>query len=167
MNIGFPSLISLAFVGIGYFLIRYALKVTDKARQSLSWPSIEGDIAHSATLYETNRSPSSGGVTATYKADVSYRYQVNGKDYSSSTITLLDVSSTLGRAQSIVDQYPDKSKVQVFYNPADPSESVLEPGNPPGLFVLYLVSGMFSVGGLIFLVASLTGHVQMAASVGT
>src|SRR5271165_4714667 len=125
MNIAFPSLVSLVFVLIGYLLIRYALKVTEKARQSLQWPSTDGEIAHSATLYETSRS-TSGGVTGAYKADVSYRYQVSGKDYSSSTITLLDVTSTAGRAQGIVDRYPDKSKVQVFYNPTDPSESILE-----------------------------------------
>ena len=164
MNIGFPTLFSLIFVIIGWLLARYALKMTAKAQQSRLWPSTEGEIAHAATLYETSRSLS-GGVSATYKADIVYRYQVNGKDYSSSTITLLDVSSAAGQAQSIVDRYPDKSKVQVFYNPDDPSDAVLEPGTTTGLVCLYVVSAMFSIGGLLFLVMSLTGHVKMAASV--
>ena len=129
-----------------------------------SWPSTDGEIEHAATLYQTSRSPS-GGLSATYKADIAYRYQVNGKDYSSSAITLLDVSSTAGRAQSVVDRYPDRSKVQVFYNPDDPSDAVLEPGSSTGLVCLYVVSAMFSIGGLFFLVMSLTGHVKMAASV--
>jgi uncharacterized protein DUF3592 len=165
VNIGFPSLFSLVFVMIGYLLLRYALKLAGKARQSLLWPSTDGEIAHSATLYETSRS-SSGGMTSDYKADVSYRYQVNGKDYSASKITLLDVAPTVGRAQSIVDRYPDKSKVRVFYNPTDASEAVLEPGPPPGLMVLYLVSGAFSAFGLFMLVMSLTGHVNTAVNVG-
>lgn len=164
MNIGFPTLFSLIFVIIGWLLARYALKMTAKARQSRLWPSTDGEIEHAATLYQTSRSPS-GGLSATYKADIAYRYQVNGKDYSSSAITLLDVSSTAGRAQSIVDRYPDKSKVQVFYNPDDPSDAVLEPGSSTGLVCLYVVSAMFSIGGLFFLVMSLTGHVKMAASV--
>jgi Protein of unknown function (DUF3592) len=164
MNVGLPALFSLIFVIIGWLLVRFALKMTAKAQQTRLWPSTEGEIAHSATLYESSRSPS-GGVSATYKADIAYRYQVNGKDFSSSTITLLDMSSTASRAQSIVGRYPDKSKVQVFYNPDDPSDAVLEPGASTGLVCLYLVSGMFSIGGLFFLVMSLTGHVKMAASV--
>jgi hypothetical protein len=164
MNIGFPTLVSLIFVIIGWLLARFALKMTAKAQQSRLWPSTEGEISHAATLYETSRSPS-GGLSATYKADIAYRYQVNGKDYSSSTISLLDVSSTAGQAQSIVDRYPDKSKVQVFYNPDDPSDSVLEPGTSTGLVLLYVVSAMFSVAGLFFLVMSLTGHVKTVASV--
>jgi hypothetical protein len=159
MNIIFPSLFSLVFIAIGGAIISYAIKMAAKARQSLSWPSIEGEIAHSAVLYQTNTTTSTGG-TATYKADIVYRYKVDGANYSSSRISMVDFASTTGRAQSIVQRYPDKSRVLVYYDPSDPSEALLEPGPAGGINVLYGVGGAFAAAGLFFLVMSLTGHVH-------
>lgn len=123
-----PSLLSLVFVGIGAALLGYAVRVAGKARQSLTWPSVEGEIAHSAVLYQTdNSTPRNNG--STFKADIVYRYKVNGRSYSSSRMALLDLASTAGRAQTLVDRYPDQSKIDVYYNPADPADSVLEPGS--------------------------------------
>ena len=51
-------------------------------------------------------------------------------------LSLLDLASTSGRAQRMVERYPDKSSVQVHYNLADPSEAVLEPGSSGGLTFL-------------------------------
>jgi Protein of unknown function (DUF3592) len=159
LSIILPSLFSLVFISIGGAIITYAIKMSGKARQSLSWPSTEGEIAHSAVLYQTDRTPTTGG-TATYKADISYRYKVNGANYSSSRIALLDLASTTGRAQNIVERYPDNSRVQVYYNPSDVSESVLEPGSTAGISFLYFVGGLFAAGGLFFLIMSLTGRVH-------
>lgn len=161
MSIIIPSLISLVFVSIGGALITYAIKMSAKARESLSWPSTEGEVAHSAVTYQTDSSQTTGGTT--YKADVSYRYKVNGVDYSSSRIALLDLVSTTGRAQNIVERYPDNSKVEVYYNPTNVSEAVLEPGSSAGINFLYLVGGLFAAGGLFFLIMSLTGHVHTSS----
>jgi Protein of unknown function (DUF3592) len=162
LSIIIPSLFSLVFISIGGAIIAYAIKMSAKARQSLSWPSTEGEIAHSAVLYQTDRTPTTGG-TATYKADISYRYKVNGANYSSSRIALLDLASTTGRAQNIVERYPDNSRVQVYYNPSDVSDAVLEPGTPAGNSFLYFVGGLFAAGGLFFLIMSLTGHVHTSS----
>jgi hypothetical protein len=162
MNIIFPSLFSLVFIGIGGVIISYAIRMAAKARQSLSWPSVEGEVAHSAVLYQTNTSTTTGGA-ATYKADIVYRYKVNGANFSSSRISIVDFASTSGRAQSIVQRYPDQSRVLVYYNPSDPSEAVLDPGAGGGISLLYVVGGCFAAGGLFFLIMSLTGHVHMGA----
>ena len=160
MNIIFPSLFSLVFIVIGAVALRYAMRTAEKARQSESWPATEGEIAHSATLYQTNTTATSNGV-ATYKADIAYRYKVDGANYSSSKVALLDLASNSARAQSIVQRYPDKAKVQVYYNPADPSEAILEPGSVGGINFLYFFGGIFATAGVFFLIMSLTGHVHM------
>jgi hypothetical protein len=161
MGILFPSLFSLVFVGIGGLILAYAYRMAAKARASQSWPATEGEIAHSAVLARTSRSTETGTATY-YSADVTYRYKVAGKDYSSSRIALIDVGSTTGRAQAIVQRYPDQAKVRVYYNPSDPSEAFLEPGLAAGVQVLYLAGGAFTLGGLFLLFMSLTGHVRMA-----
>lgn len=161
MQATLPTLFSLAFIGIGIALFSSAINMARKGRQSLSWPSTEGEIAHSAVLFQTESSPSQGR-NSTFKADIAYRYKVNGRSYSSAKIAVLDLSSTMRSAQSLVDRYPDKSKIDVFYNPRDPSDAVLEPGSSSGVTVLYLIGGVFVAAGLLFLVTSLTGHVHMA-----
>ena len=161
MSISIASLFSLVFILIGGALIHYAIRMTGKARQSLSWPSTEGEIAHSAVLYKTETAATTSNA-GTYKADISYRYKVNGANYSSSSISILDFSSTLGRAQRIVESYPDKSTVRVYYNPADFSDAVLEPGGAGGINLLYAIGGIFAAAGLIFLIMSLTGRVHVS-----
>jgi len=158
-NVAFPSLFSLVFLMIGGAIISFAIRMAAKARQSLSWPSIEGEISHSAVLYQTNTTDRTAAPT--WKADIAYRYKVGGRNYSSSRISILDfASSSTSRAENIVSRYPDKSTVQVYYNPTDPSDSVLEPGSAGGVNVAYLVGGLFAAAGLFFLIMSMTGHVH-------
>lgn len=160
MNILFPSLFSLVFVGIGAGIISFGRNTAAKAKQSSSWPTTEGEIAHSAVLFQTDTSNT--GSASTYKADIVYRYKVHGRSYSSSKIAFLDLAtSSTNRAQNLVDRYPDNSTVQVYYNPANPAESVLEPGDASGITFLYLVGSLFAAGGLFFLIMSLTGHVHV------
>lgn len=159
MSILGPSLFSLAFIATGAGILYYARSVSAKAQQSLSWPSTEGVISHSAVLREMQETSGSTRA-ATYKADVAYRYKVQGRDYSSERITLADYSSTTGRAQGIVNRYPDSAAVTVYYNPDDPSDAVLERDAGSGIRLLYLVGGAFAAGGAFLLFMSLTGRVH-------
>lgn len=159
MNILGPSLFSIVFILIGAGILIYARSVSAKARRSLSWPSVEGVISHSAVLLSTQQTSSSTNA-AVYKADVAYRYKLKGRDYSSSRITLMDYSSTGGRAEAIVARYPDGAAVSVYYDPADPSDSVLEPGSTGGITLLDLIGWAFAAGGLFFLYMSVTGRVH-------
>jgi hypothetical protein len=158
------ALMSLVFIAIGLSMLYYARSVSAKAQQSLSWPSTEGVISHSAVLRQMQQTSGSTN-TATYKADVAYRYKVRGRDYSSGVITLADISSSAGRAQGIVSRYPDGAPVTVYYNPVDPSDALLERGGTSAIGVLYLIGGMFAAAGLAFLFASVTGHVHTGQTV--
>jgi hypothetical protein len=146
-------LMSLVFSAIGLGMLRYARGVSAKAQESLSWPSSEGVISHSAVLARMRQTSNSTNAP-TYQADVAYRYKVRGRDYSSARITLADFSSTGGRAQGIVDRYPDGAPVTVHYNPVDPSDAVLEQGGTSGIAILYVIGGIFAVAGLLFLPTS-------------
>ena len=152
-------LMSLVFIAIGTGMLYYARRVSAKAQQSLSWPSTEGVISHSAVLLQTQQTSGSNNAV-TYKADVAYRYKVRGRDYSSARITLADFSSSGGRAQGIVNRYPDGAPVTVYYNPVDPSDAVLERGGTAGIGVLYIIGGVFAVAGVLFLFGSVTGRVH-------
>jgi hypothetical protein len=152
-------LMSLVFIAIGLGVLYYARSVAAKAQQSLSWPSTEGVISHSAVLLQMQQTSNSTD-TVTYKADVAYRYKIQGRNYSSDRLTLADFSSTARRAQGIVDRYADGAPVTVYYNPADPSDAVLERGGTSGIGVLYIFGGVFAAAGLLLLFGSVTGRVH-------
>jgi len=158
MTAAASSLLSLVFVAIGAGLIYYARQMSAKAQQSLAWPSTSGAIAHAAVLYQ--RRGAGDDESATYKADISYRYKVNGIDYSSARIAIVDFSASQARAQNVVARYPDGATVQVYYNPADHADAVLEPGSGAGNRLLYLIGAVFAVGGGFLLVMSLLGRVH-------
>ena len=162
-NIALPMLLSLVFVAIGVGIILYARTTSAKAQRTLAWPSVDGEIAHSAVLFENERS-TDANAPRTYKADVVYRYKVDGRNYSSTTISVCDMSSTFRNAENIVERYPDKMKVEVYYDPSDPADCVLEPGDAPGVKFLYLIGGAFAVAGVFFAIMSLTGHVNVQST---
>ncbi len=68
-------LMSLVFIAIGLGMLYYARSLSAKAQQSLTWPSTEGVISHSAVLLQMRQTSDSNNA-ATYKADVAYRYKV-------------------------------------------------------------------------------------------
>jgi hypothetical protein len=155
-------LISLVFVAIGLGLFLYAWSVSAKAQQSPSWPSTDGVISHSAVLLQMQQAANSTN-TATYKADLAYRYKVHGREFSCGRVTFIDFSSTTARAQGLVNQYPNGAAVTVYFNPRNPADAVLEPGGASGILVLYIVGGFFAAAGLMFLVGSVTGHVHVGS----
>ena len=138
----------LAALGIGFSIWGYG--VMKIARASLEWPTTRALIVRSQI-----KSTSASGETGYQRsADITYRYTVNGKAYTSNKIIAGDYSSNSGsRAQKIIRQYGAGSYVEAYYNPDRPGEAVLIPGGskliyvPFGFGILAVCSG---VGALIY-----------------
>lgn len=111
-----------------------------RARESVTWPAVEGRVARS----EMTLSTSGQHGQPNYHAEVLYNYQLSGATYSSNRIGFGDFdSSDPSHAQSILNRYPKGISVQVRYNPQSPELSVLETGVNGGTYILLL-------GGLLF-----------------
>jgi len=94
-----------------------------KAVQSLFWPSIEGSVISGSV--ETSHG--SKGASKS-KPVIHYSFSVNGVEYKSNRY-----SSTVARgssfwAKEVIDRHPAGSAITVYYNPDDPSNSMLDPG---------------------------------------
>jgi Protein of unknown function (DUF3592) len=119
---------------------------------SNSWPEVPGIVV--ATLPKPW--VDSDKVTM-YFGRVVYRYSVDGKEY---TTDLTDLGpgakrSTHQQALADVSSYRAGKEVRVFYDPADPSIGILEPGIPSvhqGLIVGLLVGSLIGIVGSIFIV---------------
>ncbi|MDF1575545.1 MAG: DUF3592 domain-containing protein [Bacteroidales bacterium] len=88
-----------------------------------------------------------------YEAVINYSYQVAGKQYNSSKITVggSGSSSSMSRAKSTVQHYPQGKTLDVFYDPGVPDSAVLKPGVGGGDIVLAGIPLIFFIIGLLVL----------------
>lgn len=110
-----------------------------EVRRARHWPAAPGRIiaAHSTT--RAVRRPSSGNkdtdadIELRNFADIRYEFEVDGKKYPGTRVSIAedlgngDVAGTLKR-------YPANKEIIVYYNPADPRETVIERDMPANSF---------------------------------
>jgi hypothetical protein len=115
---------SLAFSGLGAAFLGHAVWSIGAGVKSRAWPRTSGTI----TVDDLERDRMLRFTT--YRAEVAYRYTVEGKEYAANRVFFGDsvATSLSGPAARRIVKYPVGSKVTVFYDPARPSTAVLEPG---------------------------------------
>ena len=133
----------------GFFMAYSVGKpLRDQAAASIAWPTADGRITGS----QLERSKSRGETM--YSADVAYEYSVDGRNFEGDRVWFGDDFSSSNPTpwRKVVDRYAAGTDVKVFYAPADPVASVLEPGatwSSSGLYVVGL--GLLTLGVLILL----------------
>jgi len=161
----------VAFILIGFACALAAMIVAatyvkwKEVETAKAWLPIAGRIAESRSEARKVSAHIAGsqvkGATEFRNfAKVSFQYQVNGKTFTGSRFSLrhdlgnTDVARTLAR-------YPRGSAVTVYYDPADPAQSVLERTMPDGSFrfLLWLSAGL--VVGVIGLVVVFGGAIEV------
>lgn len=138
------SIILGLFVVAGIGATLWGLRIILLARQSLEWPSVEGEIkASEMSSDEFDLLP-----------NIEYGYSVDQRTFLQTLKFPSDVTPTREFAQSYVDRYPVGGKVQVFYKPDNPIQSTLEPGLAKGdWLVLAIGLGMLLIGIVLFVIA--------------
>lgn len=141
------------FAILGILLtVFWGIPTARNATKSQQWPSAEGSITLSEMA--TNYDSQDGSVT--YSAKVLYAYSVDGAEHMGSTVAFGDYgSSDPGHAGGIVSRYPAGSMALVYYDPADPNNSVLEPGATWKSFVGVIAGIVFFAIGILGFVVSL------------
>jgi hypothetical protein len=103
------------------------------------WPQIEGVVVNS-TIKKQQGSPYGAHQ---YIPIIDYEYSYEGKTYSSSKRRAGNYASGASEdAEAIHSRYPAGSRVKVFVDPRDPSNSVLEFGTTP-LSWICIILGIF------------------------
>ena len=144
-----PLFMGAIFATVGFCLILFlGWPVLQKAKASAEWPSTEGTVTDSEVI----RSQDDDGVQ--YKPEVLYSYQVEEEDYQQSNIRYDGNWSTNSPtyANKTVKKYPVGKAVDVYYDPEDAFEAVLEPGTSWASYSLVAFGGVFFlIGAGIFL----------------
>ena len=102
--------------------------IVKDANESVSWPTVQGEMIGSRVDREVTRD-SDGSASTSYRANVTYRYVVEEVEYTGKKV-FFGKKDTAFRwsAQKIVKRYPWGKKVRVYYDPEQPEAAVLEPG---------------------------------------
>lgn len=150
----FTRIFPLIFVVAGIAGLYFGVKAISKAKESLDWPAVKGKIISSSVERSTRRESTrrSKGRSRTriyYHANISYEYSVDGKDYEGSQVRFGGTSSqNSGRVNSIVKEFPAGKEISVYYEPENPSESILIKGVNPRLYAGAGTGGLFMVIGI-------------------
>jgi hypothetical protein len=95
-------------------------------------------------VVETTMSRNSG-------ARVRYRYTVDGIDYESDRIRLVEKLWRDQRSE-IVARYPEGRRVTVAYDPSDPSQAALEPGASWGAMTKKMIAPLvLGIAGFVLI----------------
>ena len=129
------------FTGLGTLGLGLAMAL--KAGESLSWPKSSGTIEVSRVI----NAYSSGSVQM-YRVDVQYRYAVGDQLYTSNQIVDGGYSGSDWREmQRVAARYLPKQNVDVYYNPKQPDQALLEPGYGSTAWIAFLIGGIFTLAG--------------------
>lgn len=132
-----------------------ALGVQDvrTARDSLTWPAVDGRVMQTSIQTERSSRDSATAGSVTYRPIVRYAYRVDGVAYEGQQISIGEYATAdQADARRVVEQYPTGSAVRVYYRPGQPGEAVLEPGSHGVPWFFLVLGAVFLVVGLLFVV---------------
>lgn len=141
--------VGVALIVAAVFIFVETIERISMAKESRGWPSVPGLITASEITSNTSIGAYGSATTTSYHTKVSYGYRVQGHDYESGRVTFGSVGSSYERAKEVANRYPLGMDVAVFYDPANPAQSVLEPGKEPPL-INRLGPGVFALAGILF-----------------
>lgn len=122
--------------------------------ETKAWPSTSGEIRSAEVEEEERRERQDNGgyrTRYTYTPRVTYAYTIQGVEYTGHRIRADDSGGGRDKAYDTINDFPVGSIVDVYYDPSDPSSSVLRQGADP--VAVWVFGG---IGGLL-LVLSLVG----------
>ena len=111
-----PVWVGLIAALLAIYMLRYALKSLQQAKDSVKWPSVEGKIVECEIMC-------GAGIPKKKYLNVKYEYKVNGNTYSGereSFYTLLN-----DEVEKLHEKYTSSPVTQIYYNVKNPAESTL------------------------------------------
>ena len=128
------------------------LRSLARNRSSFKWPTTQGKVVSS--MVKTI----GFGDDVRQRAEIIYEYEVGEKKLQSGRVSLSDDYSdaqlTDAQIQDKVKKYPIGEEVTVYFDPADPRESLLEPKQNTTMYLLMAVCGLVIAGALWYSIAT-------------
>lgn len=151
-----PRWFRWTFLGIGIFMIGgslvYFAYATMRAAAAGDWPAVEGRVV-ATRIDATQHTDDEGDRYTTYHPVVAYAYQVENRTFRSERLYLNEIETFDYRddALAFLAEYPTGTPIEVFYNPANPSDSAVVIEGPSWTILVVTVLGLafFAAGRFI------------------
>ena len=127
------------FVGVfGTVVIVYSIRTARRGSASERWPVVEGKILRS----EVKEDRSGGKIC--YDVAVEFEYSVGGNVLTSDNVQFGGLTGSTSKSQitEIADAYRAGQRVEVHYDPADPTVATLETGTGGALVVIAIAAAI-------------------------
>ena len=146
-----------AVVGIGVAII--GANMLAKANASSSWPSVKGKVIASDVKKSTSsrKRGKRRSKSTSYRAIIKYEYTVAETKHVGDQISFGGSSTSMSAAREVANRYPTGAEVDVYYDPEDQEEAVLEAGKSLSTYVPLGVGLVFALLGTL-----LAGHAFLA-----
>lgn len=137
--------LSLVFMGLGGMALSSTIT---KAHHARSWQETTAEVKSTTVKAHSG---SRGGVL--YAPEVVYTYLIDGVSYTNNQLSTFEgQSSNFNAEKAKALQYHPEQVITIYYNPDDPSESVIERATSVPFVLLGLLVLFPSVGVLMFIV---------------
>jgi hypothetical protein len=144
-------LIGTAIMAMGLLFTALLWRSYQLAEETRRWTPVPALVINSEMISEraTPHSPMS------YRADIRYRYTLDGKTHTGTRVKRVDgPSSSPGKANDRLESYPLGKSITCFADPAKPDFAILEHATRAGLYSLWFPL-LFVAGGAGIVVSAL------------
>ncbi len=151
MNI--PLIVGIGILIFSIYILRHAVVHYRKALASQKWPSVQGKLID---VHLWGKSNIDGEIKDVDKLGVKYEYQTQDRTHVGTTTAFFTLMypETFDFATS----HPLNSYIEVYYNPLNPTESVLIPGPRKDKRYSDLILGILGVlTGMVVAIFGWTG----------
>jgi hypothetical protein len=135
----------MIFLGVGLWMI-------NKGMQSENWEKGTATITSSEIEKTESKSKDAQGFTQTstsYGVSVKYSYTVEGGNYEGNTVGFGTMShNERSDAQDELKSYPKGKTIDVYYDPENPSDSVLNKGVFWPMYIMIVVMVIILIGSI-------------------
>ena len=140
-----PMVVALSAMGCVALLFGLALFRHGSAARR--WPRVSGRITRSEVDEFRGRIGDDTALTTLYRPMISFAYEYNGVKYSGDHAAQAGkvTSNSASFAKKAVATYPSGKIIEVYVNPANPSEAMLKPGTGASWFVFAIGLGLLGL----------------------
>jgi len=119
---------ALFFGALGVLLIVLNIRSKKKSEASQGWPATTAKILKSEVRKERGMEDEDGSANYYFVPHIEYEYEVGGSVYKGKKFSFGSHPSfsQQAKAHTYLAQYPLEASVNVYYDPANPQEAVLE-----------------------------------------
>lgn len=145
-------LLGSSFICIGLGVTGYGVYEIIRGLVAHNWSTVNGVITTSVVESYTIRRNVNNMDATMYRPRVEYEYVIGGESFIGDRIRFGEIGAgDVKYARSFLNRYPVNASVTIYFNGANPGESLLEPGIHRSMWLKMLYGGGFLFFGALAL----------------